>query len=77
MTVFRRSEPQTAEYSVDQILGMCESKGNLIELPDIELSPDLFRAVNKKMKENGGKYNSKAKGFVFMKNPPDFFQWRK
>lgn len=59
--------------TLKEVLKLCEVKGKVVELPDIELERNLFNEVNKYMKSIGGRYNPKAKGFVFIDNPPAFF----
>ena len=63
----------SGNMKLKDVLELCEVKGKVVELPDIELERNLFNEVNKYMKSIGGRYNPKAKGFVFIDNPPAFF----
>ena len=57
--------------NVLDILGNCRVEGNILYLPNIQLSRADYTAVNKVLEALGGKWDRKLKGHVFNHCPTD------
>lgn len=53
------------------VLARCTVQGNIVVLPDGQLQPPLYRAVNKVLEALGGKWNRSAGGHVFAQGVGD------
>lgn len=56
---------------VNEILRQCRIDVNTVYLPDIQLDRKTYLAVAQKLELIGGKWNRKAKGFIFEQNPTE------
>lgn len=54
-----------------EVLDKCRIENNVVFLPDVQLDRPLYMQVNKALQGAGGKWNKKAKGFVFSQDPSD------
>ncbi len=56
---------------VNEILRQCRIDSNRLYLPDIQFDRKTYLAVAQKLELIGGKWNRKAKGFIFEQNPEE------
>ena len=54
-----------------EVLQKCTVKENTVTLPDIQLDRKTYLAVAQKLELIGGKWNRKAKGFIFEQDPAE------
>lgn len=59
----------TIPENVLQVLDACRVESGVLMLPPEQLERKLYEAVNKHLELMGGKWNRKAKGHVFEKDP--------
>lgn len=60
--------------SIDEIIKECTLEGNVIKLPSRQLDSSVYMGVKKMLEKIGGKWNTKAQGFMFDTNPEELFQ---
>lgn len=51
------------------VFDQCRIEGTTVFLPDVQLDRKLYTEVNKGLQGIGGKWNRKAKGFIFSEDP--------
>lgn len=55
----------------ETILRQCTVRGNVVMLPDEQLERNVYEQVAKALQGIGGKWNRKAGGFLFSRDPQD------
>lgn len=56
---------------VQEVIDQCTIQGQVVVLPDVQLERTTYVGVKKKLEGIGGKWNRKAKGFVFSSDPSE------
>lgn len=56
---------------INEVLNQCKVDGNIVFLPDIQLDRKTYLEVAQKLELIGGKWNRKAKGFLFEQDPSE------
>lgn len=53
----------------DDVLSRCTIEGKVVKLPNVQLDRKLYQDVADALQKIGGKWNTKAKGFLFEHDP--------
>ena len=57
--------------NLETALEQCTIENNVVILPDVQLDRKVYAGLKKKLEGIGGKWNRKAKGFVFVDRDPN------